>query len=384
MEIRQRTWTPDQGWQPECLESAFRERVEWVFVFSSSNLLKRPESWAALKQAYPKAHFFGCSTAGEICGSPGLGDVVLDDTLVVTAVHFEHTRIVNHSICLRANESSLEAGERLGQLFETEGLVHLFVLSDGLQVNGSELVRGISRHLPDQVTITGGLSGDGDRFQETWVICEDQPFQGALSALGFYGDCLKVGYGSLGGWTPFGPERKITQSCANTLYKLDGKPALELYKTYLGEHADGLPATGLLFPLSLCTRDGERLVRTILSVNEAEQSLTFAGDMPEGSFAQFMHASVERLVDGAIGAAETSLQAIDRQPPELALLVSCVGRKLLLKQRIEEEVEGVREVTGEQATLAGFYSYGEISPFSPGAPCKLHNQTMTITLLSEN
>jgi hypothetical protein len=181
-----------------------------------------------------------------------------------------------------------------------------------------------------------------------------------------------------------GPERQITKSVGNVLYELDGKPALALYKTYLGEHATGLPAAGLLFPLSLQPQaDQPRLVRTLLSVNEAEQSLTFAGDMPQGEMTQLMHASFDRLVDGAIAAAETCSAGRPSGPAELAILISCVGRKLLMQQRIEEEVEGVQSVLGDQAMLTGFYSYGEISPFNLGATCELHNQTMTITTFTE-
>src|SRR5208282_5180858 len=155
-------------------------------------------------------------------------------------------------------------------------------------------------------------------------------------------------------------------------------------KQYLGEQAKGLPATGLLFPLSIRTETEKTgVVRTILSVDEKTQSMTFAGDVPEGTYARLMKANFDRLIDGAIGAAKTSYQAIGSSSPDLAILISCVGRKLVLKQRIEEEVEGVREILGERTVLTGFYSYGEISPFTPGANCELHNQTMTITTLSE-
>ena len=111
--------------------------------------------------------------------------------------------------------------------------------------------------------------------------------------------------------------------------------------------------------------------------------MTFAGDVPTGCYARFMKANFDRLIDGAVGAARTSYEAVGSASPDLALLVSCVGRKLVLAQRVEEEVEGVRDVLGERTVLAGFYSYGEISPFTPHARCELHNQTMTITTLSE-
>jgi len=191
-----------------------------------------------------------------------------------------------------------------------------------------------------------------------------------------------VGYGSRGGWDPFGPERVVTRSRGNVLYEVDGRSALALYKTYLGTHARDLPASGLLFPLSLRTRGGSGVVRTILAVDEAAQSMTFAGDVPEGAYVRLMKANFDRLIDGAVSAARTSYEAIGSVVPDLAILISCVGRKLVLKQRVEEEVEGVRDIMGA-APLTGFYSYGEISPFTPSARCELHNQTMTITTLSE-
>lgn len=233
------------------------------------------------------------------------------------------------------------------------------------------------------MTVTGGLSGDGDRFQETLIVWEGKLETESIVVLGFYSQRLRVGYGSLGGWDTFGPKRLITHSAGNVLYRLDGKSALSLYKAYLGEYAQGLPATGLFFPLCLLTPDSpDPVVRTILSVNEAEQSITFAGDMPEGMYTRLMRANFDRLVDGAVGAAKTSYEAI-RSSPELAILISCVGRKLVLKQRVDEEVKGVRAVMGDQTVLTGFYSYGEISPFTAGEMCKLHNQTMTITTFSE-
>ena len=379
MQIEQMRWTQGHGWEPTA-PGRLGEAAQLVLLFGSTAVLKEQRHFDEIRQAYPLAHLLGCSTSGEIYQTQ-----VFDDSLVVTAIQFEDTKIQGARVKLSDGISSFEAGERLAKELDKAGLVHVFVLSDGLHVNGSELVAGLAAYLPSHVAITGGLSGDGARFQETLVFWDGAPEQEVIAAIGLYSDRLRVGYGSLGGWDSFGPERLITRSKGNVLYELDGKSALELYKTYLGEHAKGLPATGLLFPLSLRTAESTTpVVRTILAVSEDEQSMTFAGDMPEGAYARFMKANFDRLVDGATGAAKTSYEAVGSISPDLAVLISCVGRKLVLKQRIEEEVEGVREVLGERTALAGFYSYGEISPFTPGAKCDLHNQTMTITTFSEN
>lgn len=364
-------------------------RAQFVLVFAGSAAW-RDERWLHELRAWcPGAQLLGCSTAGEIAGTE-----VTDDRVVATAVEFASTAIRGHAVQHTSIADSHASGCALAAGLPPavpardgageDPLTHVFVLSDGLHVNGSDLVRGLTEKLPAGVTLTGGLAGDGARFAETRVLWNDRAADHTVAAVGFYGKRLQVGFGSLGGWDSFGPERVITRSKGNVLYKFDGQSALGLYKKYLGEHAAGLPATGLLFPLSLRTGpDATPVVRTILAIDEKEQSMTFAGDVPEGSYARLMKANFDRLIDGAIGAASTGYAAIGKQPPELALLISCVGRKLVLQQRIEEEVEGVRDILGPAATLAGFYSYGEISPFTPGAKCELHNQTMTITTLRE-
>jgi hypothetical protein len=194
-----------------------------------------------------------------------------------------------------------------------------------------------------------------------------------------------VGHGSFGGWQPFGPVREVTRSVDNVLYELDGEPALEIYRRYLGDHAQGLPASGLLFPFAMLGDDPRRvgLVRTILGIDEATRSLVMAGDMAQGGKVRLMHASTNALIDGARAAADAAAVMMSGAQPGLALLVSCVGRKLVMGGRVDEEVEAVAQVLGQGAALAGFYSNGEISPFVGEQDCRLHNQTMTITCLSE-
>ena len=377
MWVEQRSWTAQEGWSQA--HGKFPDAVQLVLIFGSRPVLSDPKRLAEVKAFHPKAHLFGCSTSGEIRGTH-----LQEESLVATAVAFARTSIQGASVDVQACGSSRACGEQLGDRLPKDNLIHVCVLSDGVNVNGSELVQGLLARLPSGVQVTGGLAGDGERFQQTLVFFDESPQPGRVAAVGFYGKHLRVGYGSLGGWDPFGPERLITRSTGNVLYELDGQPALALYKKYLGEHAAGLPATGLLFPLSIRTADGtSSLVRTILGVDEAKQSMTFAGDIPQGGRARLMKANFDRLVEGASGAAKTSHEALGPIPPDLGLLISCVGRKLVLKQRTEDELEAVQEVLGPKTTLAGFYSYGEICPSAPNANCELHNQTMTITTLSE-
>jgi hypothetical protein len=377
MRIEQSVWSAASGWRFG-LQQPTDGTAGLVLLFGGSAVVKARKGIDAIRERYPNAHLIGCSTAGEIAGTQ-----VLDESLVATAVTFEHTTIHGAQLSLGSVQNSTEAGEVLARALPHPGLIHVFVLSDGLKVNGSELVASLTAHLPERVTVTGGLSADGSDFKETVVLWDNAPMNDSVAVVGFYGDRLQVGCASLGGWDSFGPDRLITRSRGNVLYEFDGQSALALYKKYLGDQAEGLPSTGLLFPISLRRKDNTSIVRTILAVNEEEQSMTFAGDVPEGSYARLMKANFDRLIDGAAGAAKSSSGKSVISSPDLAILISCVGRRLILGQRIEEEVESVRDVFGASTVLTGFYSYGEISPFTPGARCELHNQTMTITTLSE-
>lgn len=382
MHVEQISWSEREGWQ----RPAERTDAQLVLVFGDRAALANDNLPFSLAAQWPKAARIGCSTAGQIHGTD-----VFDDGLIATAIRFDHTLVKLVTSNVSAADSAA-AGARIAAMLGptlisaggTRGdLAHVIVLSEGLDINGESLVRGLGEKLPRSVSVTGGLSADGEHFRETVVFSDNRAQKNTVAAIGFYGSRLKIGYGSLGGWDPFGPERQITRSEGNVLYELDGQSALALYKRYLGEHAADLPASGLLFPLSLRTRQvSAPVVRTILSVSEADQSLTFAGDVPMGGYVRLMKANFDRLIDGAVGAGRVSAEALGA-PVDLALLISCVGRRMVLRQRVEEEVEGVRDIVGPAAAITGFYSYGEISPFTPKARCELHNQTMTVTTLSE-
>jgi hypothetical protein len=350
-----------------------------VFAFASPALVRDPQTWENLRSRWPTAALVAASTAGEICGTH-----VLDDTVATTAIELEKTRVRAVRVEVPEGDASDATGVLLAERLAGEGLRHVFVLSDGLKVNGSSLVRGLREHLPKGASVTGGLCGDGSRFERTHVCLDRLEEQAGVVGIGFYGEHLKVGMGSMGGWDSFGPERRVTRSEGNVVFELDGESALALHQRYLGEHAAGLPASGLLFPLTVrAKRDEPGVVRAILAVDRERGSLTFAGDVPAGYYARLMRANFDRLVDGSSGAARTARDALSTAP-ELAILVSCVGRKLVLKQRIEEEIEGAEAALGSGTVMTGFYSYGEIAPLASDGRSELHNQTMTITAFAED
>ena len=354
-------------------------KPQLVTVFGAVPFFTDKAFQAALRAALPDAAIIGCSTAGEISNGG-----VADGSCVITAVNFSGTRIRTATSPLRGMADSLAAGARIGGELAATDLRALMVFGPGVQINGSALVDGIASKV-GTATITGGLAGDGGAFAQTWTLGQAGVGDNAIVAVGLYGDALDFAHGSFGGWEPFGPARKVTRCDGNVLYELDGEPALEVYKRYLGDHAKGLPASGLLFPFAMVGEDHNAigLIRTILGVDEANGSLTLAGAINPDGYLKLMHASTDRLVNGAESAAEAAQEMRQSSGDSLAILVSCVGRKLVMGDRVDEEVEAVAEVFGSKATLTGFYSYGEISPFTPGSACHLHNQTMTITWMGE-
>lgn len=348
-----------------------------VFVFGGVSFFKDPAQCNALKAEFPNAVVIGCSTAGEISDKG-----VTDNTLVVTGMHSPKAKTKSTRQKIAAGADSKSCGVSIGESLKAADLTAVFVLGRGLDINGTALVDGIRSSVGKDVVVTGGLAGDGGAFQQTWTYLDGKASDGEVVAVGLYGNGLKIGYGSVGGWKPFGPARKVTKSENNVMYTIDGEPALEVYKRYLGEDAKGLPGSGLRYPFSLLNdkEDETGIIRTILAVDEKAGSLTFAGDIPQGGLVRLMHADQDGLVGGARRAAESSKS---NSNAGLGILVSCVGRKLVLGDDIDNEVDAVKEVLGEDNHVTGFYSYGEICPIAGFTECKLHNQTMTVTWFTE-
>ncbi len=394
MKTEQWLWSAGNGWNPGPPSGGvgLGTSAQVVLLFGSTPDIEAGHCFDVVRTAYPNAHLFGCTTGGEIHGTQ-----ITDNTVTMTAIAFEDSHLIPAHVQISGIDRSFEAGARLVQSLDASGLRHVFVLSEGIQVNGCELVRGINSALPSGVTVSGGLAADGNRWMETCVWCDGVPEQSSVVALGFYGDRLRVGLSVGTGWDPFGPDRLITKSKDNVLYEFDGRSALNLYRQYLGQYARSLEASGFFFPQSpdlldsglmfpLAVRIGDsqnRVIRAIIGMNEEEQSLIFGGSVPERSYARMMRGRIEHLIDGVRAAGTSSTRNLDSSAPQLSILVSCTGRRYVLKQRTEEEVEAVSAVLGDQAVLTGFYSMGEIAPIVAGGQAELHNETMIVTTFAE-
>jgi hypothetical protein len=380
MHIQQIVWSHRSGWTASQTEEV---EASLVLYFGTRDALACGARYNELRGMFPAAHILGCSTGGQINNND-----INDDEIVAAALRFDATRLRLCRQEIADPHRSRDCGEAIGRALHADDLAGVFVLSDGLNVNGSELVAGISKVLGSNIPLTGGLAGDGANFKETLVGADCAPRPRTIAGIGFYGSAIRVGHGSAGGWDQFGPRRQVTRSVGNVLFELDGEPALDLYERYLGpEESQGLPSSALLFPIQVSDlqRPDSAVVRTVLAVDRNTRSMTFAGDVPQGWTAQLMRGNFDRLAAGAADAARQARSGLNVKDSDrrFSILVSCIGRRLLMGQRTIEEAEAVGAELGHDTPRLGFYSYGEISPHAKSGLCELHNQTMTVTTLAE-
>ena len=357
------------------------DKVQLVLYFGSYDILKKSNIYQSFKDLYPNAYIAGCSTGGEIFDRQ-----YNENSCSYCVISLDKSFIQGFSRVLASAADSYDVGKELAtELSKKDKLRAIFILSEGLKISGSDLVRGVNETVDtSKIVVTGGMAGDGDRFQETLVGLNEDPAPNRVIAIGFYGDNLDVKWGSNGGWEIFGPQRLITKSKGNVMYELDGRPALDLYKRYLGDEAKNLPSSALYFPLAVWPQGGNPnhgVIRTIISINEQENSMTFTGDVPQGWQSRLMWGKFDNIVDGAAKAAASA--ALENAGESLSILISCLGRKALMGQRIADEVEQSASVLGQNNCRVGFYSYGEIAPHQVSEVPVLHNQTMTITTIAE-
>lgn len=355
------------------------DQANLVLAFAERTTLDTLKPYTELKQRFPNASIVISSASGQISNCK-----LVEEKMVVTAIQFEHTPLKVIEIQVDPTHTKSYLGERVKNELATTELTALLVLSEGSFVNGTDLIEELRAETNHQTPIFGGIAGDGYLFEKTIVGLNRDAVANTIVIIGFYGNRLQFGFGSEGGWSDFGPEREVTMSAKNKVFKIGDRYALDIYKEYLGKYAEELPGSSLYFPLSMKEfPESEPVVRTILSIDEVEKSMTFAGNLPEGALVKFMKANSDKLIDASYKAA-TSSELVSKETNKMALLISCVGRKIVLGDRVEEEIEAVREVLGKDVLLFGFYSYGEITPNTKKVGCDLQNQTMTITTLFES
>lgn len=379
MLVHRYRWSPTAGWTTPL--PATPDRAPQL-VLSFGHVDAAPAEWfTEVRTQWPAAEHVYCSGGGQINDGS-----VSDEDTIVTVIEFAEATV--HTVLRTGVEISCSAavGTDIGRaLADVPALSHVLVFAEGISLNAAKFIHALNDELPSNVKISGGLASNGLELSRTVVGLNDPPSSGCVVAVGLAGPSIVTATGSVGGCELFGPERIVSRADAATVYELDGENALEVYKRYLGSFAAELPGIALLFPLAVWEQvDGPLSVRSILAIDESVGALRFGGDIPEGSIVRLMRGTTDRLIDGAASAARLA-NDLDGVEASLTLCVSCIGRRAVMRSRVEEELDEV--VSASQGSpVVGFYSNGELAPPTDGrehARAVLHNHTMTVTSIGE-
>lgn len=349
-----------------------------VFIFFESTLVI-DDQIKKIKDTFPKSKILGSSTSGEIQNAE-----INDNSIVCLVIQFNYTRLKLVSTPV-SFETSLQAGKELAEALAAPDLKNIVLLTEGLDVDGSELIKELDQALKKKninAAIVGGMAGDGSRFINTFLINDTSVKTHQAVALGLYGEKVQMFSGTGTGWAPFGPLRYVTKAERNTVFEIDGVPALKLYKEYLKEDAKNLPVSGVLFPLGISWGEKENIVRSVARIDEANNALIFASKIPEKTQVQLMHSNVMKLIDAAEDALKDCSLNFANGQSTAALIISCIGRRMIMGQKTEDEISIIKELLPDHAEICGFYSYGEFSP-TASKRNELHNQTMTLIVFQE-
>lgn len=380
MKVAQFIWR-ESHWEPFDQELEVDPQI--CLLFGTRETLENQFFYKQLRSKFPTTDIVCCSTAGNI-----INDELLDDVIIANCIEFDKTKVTSNlfhfkDYCDNENEiCGKRLGSSLAQSLELNELAYLLILSSS-NLNAGSFLSGLNEVLNGKVPVSGGVAGDNYKFEKTLVGLNGEIGENRLVAISFHGKHLETYHGSKGGWDTFGPERTITKAKGNILYEIDGKPALDLYKKYLGEKSEELPGAALHFPFAVVDpKTNELLVRGVQNIDVKANAIMLFADVEEGSSIQLMKANFDRVIDGAHDAAEESMQK-KIGDPDFAILISCVARRLVLNQLTEEELSEAKNILGKNTKISGFYSYSELSPIVGDDACHVHNQTMTITSFYE-
>ena len=374
MKVKQFIWR-DNVW--EGLNEETEIDPQLCLLFGTREVIESlPEFREELQKKFQDADIVLSSTAGNI-----IDENLIDDVIIANAIEFEYTTVKTDVIKFEEREYS-EMGEVVANMIDIEKTKYSLIFSC-TGINVDQFLKGFNSIIKGRIPLSGGVAGDNYGFKKTLVGLNEEIGENQMVLVSFMGDRLYTQHGSKGGWDIFGPERKVTKCEKNVLYEIDGKPALDLYKKYLGEKSSELPISALHFPLAYIEPStNEYVVRGVQNIDEDNKSMILFGDLENGDTIQLMKANFDRVIKGAEDSACQS-KSDELGDPDFSLLISCVARRLVLDQLVEEELSEAKQSLGRNTVISGFYSYSELSPVVGDNACHMHNQTMTITSFYE-
>lgn len=326
-----------------------------------------------LAERWPGLPLVGCTTDGELSSQMGFQE----DS--ISLMLFSSEKIDFQVTVARDLSQGMEASIAQA-LAEVPQDTHLcFALPESLTVSGASVVRSLQNQLGPGVTLFGGSAADQWSFERTHQFFGQEILEDSAPLLLFCGD-LHVSSGISSGWSPMGEGGTVTRSQGNQVFEINHHSALSFYRTYLGDHITITQE----YPLGVFEEPGsdQYYMRAPMSYDAQDQSITFAGDVPEGSRVFI----TEAARGGILSACEESITTAHQNfqgDPQAALVISCAARKQVLGTRTRQEHEALKRLIRADLPVLGFYSYGEIAPLPGGARAQFHNETFVTVLLGD-
>lgn len=320
----------------------------------------------------------GATTAGEIRVEHE--ECVFDDSIVAGLLDLPPA-----SYALRlfpadgatSHELGVQVGDWAKAEFERPAIL---LMSGGISADGEQILGGVQSRTGQDTPIFGGLAGDGQRFTETYVFTGGELCGAGVVALALDGNRVDVRGMAASGWHPLGVEKVVTRSEGNVVHTIDGVPALDLYREYLGLTSTGASHEAMALgeaPLQI-VRDGYTVLRAAMVADAEARSLTFAGTVPQGARVRFSTSPGPQIAEAALDAMRR-LHAEGAEADAL-LMFSCAARRFSLGPMAEDEIRPIQELWG--APLVGLFTYGEIGSIDANRS-DFHNSTCVLVTLRE-
>jgi len=259
-----------------------------------------------------------------------------------------------------------------------------FTLSQGIEKNGSAFIRGAKETLGLAFPVIGAISSDDFNYKNLAQFYQDQVLhQAALGVL--IGGSFHLGIGSTHGFKPLGKPRTVTKVEGYIIRTIDNKPAVDLYKYFLGDAANlktnVMNSYAALYPLGVYLEETRHyLLRNIIDILE-DGSIVCPEGITEGEEVHLMISNNESCILSAIEAARLAKASLGDRPPKLILVFESLARHKILGNTAYNQIQAIRDTIGGSTPFIGMCSYGEIGPFGNIKSVKnvyLHNENILI------
>ncbi len=362
----------------EQCEPALRGKTPQAALLFAGIDFEHQDLLDAINEAWPGIQLIGCTTDGELSSCQGFKEDSIS-LLLLASDTIEFTTGLGREVSQGAEAACSRAVAEARAKTTLEPSVCI-ATPESLTGAGQQIVVALAKALGDNVTLSGGAAGDQMRLVRTLQFFGREVVSDGVPILLLSGPLVhSMGVGH--GWKPVGEPGVITRSDGCVVYEIDGAPAIDFYRRFLGDQFKPKPE----FPLVIVNDDGEPeyLRETPGDIDEHTGAITYLADLPEGARVQVSITDRAAILDGCAESIRRALQGFpDTKKPEAAIIVSCAARRLLLGTKTGEEFRILKESIGDEVPFCGFYTYGEIGPQETDRTKSImHHETFTILLL---